>query len=109
MNETEVVKSVCMLCFMVCGVDAHVKDGVLLRVQGMNEHVATQGALCPRGYHLPDYVYSPHRLKYPLIRDKEGSFKRATWDEAVEFVVGDSSEGAVCRRDFPGECRVATK
>ena len=86
MDETEVVKSVCMLCFMVCGIDAHVKDGRLVRVEGMQEHVATQGALCPRGYHLPDYVYSPHRLKYPLIRDKKGGFRRATWDEAIELV-----------------------
>ena len=86
MTETEAIKSVCMLCFMVCGIDAHVRDGVLLGVDGMKAHVATQGVLCPRGYRLPDYVYSPDRLKYPLLRGKDGSFRRATWDEALEFV-----------------------
>ena len=68
---------------MVCGIDAYVKKGKLVAIEGMKDHAATKGALCPRGLHLPDYVYSPDRLRYPMMRDKGGSFKRATWEQAL--------------------------
>ncbi|MCJ7596684.1 MAG: molybdopterin-dependent oxidoreductase, partial [Desulfobacterales bacterium] len=85
-SETDVHKTVCMLCFMVCGIDAHVKDGKLVKVEGMKDHAATKGVLCPRGYHLPEYVYSPDRLKYPMMRGKNGNLKRASWDVALDSI-----------------------
>ena len=85
-DDTQVIKSVCMLCFMVCGLNAYVKDGKLIKVDGMEEHAATKGALCPRAWHLPDYVYSPDRIKYPMMRDKNGNWKRASWDEALDTI-----------------------
>jgi len=44
-NDVEIVKSVCMLCFMVCGIDAYIKEGKLIRVEGMKEHAATKGMI----------------------------------------------------------------
>jgi anaerobic selenocysteine-containing dehydrogenase len=85
-DDIQPIKSVCMLCFMVCGLNAYVKDGKLIKVDGMDEHTATKGVLCPRGWHLPDYVYSPDRIKYPMIRDKNGNWKRASWDEALDTI-----------------------
>jgi anaerobic selenocysteine-containing dehydrogenase len=84
--DTGVVKSVCMLCFMVCGIDAYVKDGKLVKVEGMKDHAATKGVLCPRGRRLPDYVYAPDRLKHPMMRDKNGNLQRASWDEALSAI-----------------------
>jgi len=69
---------------MVCGLNVYVKDGKLVKVDGMEEHVATKGVLCPRGWHLPDYVYSPDRIKYPMMRNGNGSWKRASWDDALD-------------------------
>ena len=83
-EEIQVIKTVCMLCFMVCGINAHVKNGKLVKVEGMREHGATKGVVCPRGIHLPDYVHAPDRLKYPMIKGPDGSFERATWDEALD-------------------------
>lgn len=83
-EETKVVKTVCMLCFMVCGINAHVKNGKLVKVEGMKEHAATKGVVCPRGVHLPDYVYAPDRLKYPMIKGSDGAFKRVSWDDALD-------------------------
>ncbi len=85
-EETKVVKTVCMLCFMVCGIKAHVKNGKLVKVEGNPDHAATKGVICPRGVHLPDYVYAPDRLKYPMIKDKDGAFKRVTWDKALDTI-----------------------
>ena len=57
-----------------------------------------------------DFVNSPDRLKYPLIKNKEtGEFERATWDEALDLVASkfmeikkkygpDSLAGFACSR-----------
>ena len=85
-DGTEIIKSVCMLCYMVCGINAHVKNGKLIKVEGMKEHVATKGTVCPRGYNLPNYVYAPDRIKYPMMRDKNGTLQRTTWDKALDTI-----------------------
>lgn len=85
-DGTEVHKTVCMLCFQVCGINAHVRDGKLINVEGMEEHPFSRGILCKRGYNLPYYIYAPDRLKYPLKRNTEGSFNRITWDEALDTI-----------------------
>ena len=77
---------------MVCGINAHVKNGKLINVEGMREHAASKGVLCPRGIHLPDYVYAPDRLKFPMIKGKDGVLKRATWDEALNTIADKLKE-----------------
>jgi anaerobic selenocysteine-containing dehydrogenase len=84
-TNTEVFKTVCMLCFQVCGINAYVEEGKLLKVEGMKEHPFSRGVVCPRGYCLPDYVYSPDRLKYPM-KKKEGGWSRISWDEALDTI-----------------------
>ena len=37
-NDTKIVKSICSMCLKYCGIDAHVRDGKLVRVTGMKEH-----------------------------------------------------------------------
>jgi anaerobic selenocysteine-containing dehydrogenase len=83
---TEVFRTACMLCFMACGLNAYVKNGKLIKVEGMSEHPLNRGLLCPRGLALPDYIYSPHRLKYPMKKTK-GGWRRISWDEALDEVV----------------------
>lgn len=84
-RETKVYKSVCMSCFQVCGLNAYVKGGKLVKVEGMPEHPFSQGVLCPRGQHLPDYIYSPDRLRYPM-KKRDSSWSRISWDEALDTI-----------------------
>ena len=85
-GETQVFKTVCMACFQVCGINAYVKDGKLIKVEGMKEHPCTRGVICVRGEKLPSYVYSPDRLKYPMRKNKDGSWERISWDEALDTI-----------------------
>ena len=85
-NET-MYKTVCMLCFQVCGVNAYVKDGKLTRVEPMAEHPFSRGVLCPRGLNLISYVYSSDRILYPM-KKKNGQFVRVAWDEAIDTIAG---------------------
>ena len=64
-SGTTVVKSACSLCFSCCGLLLHVKDGKLVKVEGMPEHPISQGRLCPKGASLLDFVYSPDPYPVP--------------------------------------------
>jgi cysteine desulfurase NifS len=49
------------------------------------------GMICDLGRHSAQIVYSPDRLRYPLLRTgPKGTyeFKRITWDEAFDIIVG---------------------
>ena len=83
-NET-MIKTVCMLCFQVCGINAYAKDGKLTRVEPMTEHPFSRGVLCSRGLNLIPYVYSPDRILYPMMK-KNGKFSRVSWDEALDTI-----------------------
>jgi len=93
-----VVPTMCHGCHYAaysCGVLAHVKDGVITRVEGNPYCPLNKGKLCAQGQSITQWVYSPQRLKYPLIRvgeKGEGRFRRATWDEALGLVAGKIGE-----------------
>jgi anaerobic selenocysteine-containing dehydrogenase len=82
--STEIIISDCMLCVWDCGIKAHLKDGRLVKVEGLPEHPISRGYICPRGEALPDYVYSPHRLLSPQMRIN-GKLQDVTWDQALDF------------------------
>lgn len=90
-GESQVIKSDCILCVNGCGIDAYVENGKLVKVEGMAEHPSNQGALCPRGQRLVEYVYSPDRLKYPMKREN-GGWKRISWDEALDTIAAKLTE-----------------
>lgn len=72
-------------CHEGCGVLLHVKDGRLLKVDGDPEAPHNQGRLCPRCIALPEVVYHPDRVTYPLKRvgpRGSGQWQRVSWDEA---------------------------
>ncbi len=82
----KVLKSVCRSCHGGCGVLLHVKDEVLVKVEGDPESPFNQGRLCPIGNATEELVYHPDRLKYPMRRVGErgsGDWRRISWDEAL--------------------------
>lgn len=58
-----------------------------LQVRGEKENPVTQGFICSKGQALAKLVFSPDRLKFPLLKDKhKGNFQRISWDEAYELL-----------------------
>jgi anaerobic selenocysteine-containing dehydrogenase len=91
------ISTFCSLCGprMGCGINCFVKDGRLIKIEGMKESPLNRGKLCPKAFASAQWVYSPQRLKYPLKRvgeKGEGKFARITWDEAVEIIAGKLTE-----------------
>lgn len=87
----EIKHTVCAICSPAynCGINAYVKDGKLLKVEGMDEHPRSCGGLCTKGLSNRAYVYREDRIKTPLRRigeRGEGRFEPITWEEAYDEI-----------------------
>ena len=73
-----------------CGLQLHVKDGKIVKVEGEPSHPITRGALCPRCLALKDFVYHPDRVLHPMKRAREDrgldKWEEITWDEAYDII-----------------------
>ncbi|QDX81622.1 hypothetical protein B9N43_10380 [Denitratisoma sp. DHT3] len=87
------VPSHCSMCYHGCPILAHVKDGVLVKIEGNPTTPATRGRLCPKGNAGAMRLYDPKRLKVPLRRtnpekglDVDPGWEEITWDAAVDIL-----------------------
>ena len=83
--------SVCAICSPSynCGINAYVKDGKLLKVEGMDEHPRSRGGLCTKGLSNRGYIYREDRIMTPLRRTGkrgEGKFEPITWEQAYDEI-----------------------
>jgi predicted molibdopterin-dependent oxidoreductase YjgC len=76
----------CPFCGGGCTYEVHVKDGKIMRA-----HNADSVLLCGKGRFGGPVVEAPDRLKTPLIR-KNGDFREATWNEALDLVADKFKE-----------------
>ena len=76
----------CYTCGGACGMTAKLKDGIYINASGLKGDPKSGGRLCPKGAATPKHLYSPYRLKSPLIKEN-GRFRKASWDEALDRVV----------------------
>ena len=82
----EVRKTTCYMCACRCGIDVHIKDGVVRYIAGNRDHPVNRGVLCGKGSAGIMQHYSPSRLRKPLLRVGErgkGEFKEIEWEEAL--------------------------
>ncbi|MFC2027407.1 molybdopterin-dependent oxidoreductase [Chloroflexota bacterium] len=86
------VPTVChSACGLVCGLLAHVEDGVLTKVEAQDMPDPKHRHICARGLSTIQMAYHPDRLKYPMKRigeRGEGKWERITWDEALDTIAG---------------------
>jgi anaerobic selenocysteine-containing dehydrogenase len=76
-------------CHGGCGIELHVRDGKLVKVEGIPDHPYNLGTLCPRALALREYVHAPDRLLQPMIRSGArgtDTWRQTTWDEALGLI-----------------------
>ncbi|PYB68851.1 formate dehydrogenase subunit alpha [Thermoplasma sp. Kam2015] len=78
-------KTVCTYCGVGCSFEMWTVERRILKVQPKPESPANSISTCVKGKFGWDFVNSPDRLTYPLIREN-GRFRRATWEEALDLV-----------------------
>jgi formate dehydrogenase major subunit len=86
--KSEKIRSTCPYCGVGCQQWLHVQDGRIVKVTGVEEAQPNKGRLCLKGRFGYDFIYSEERLKFPLIRNDDGVFRNASWEEALDFVAG---------------------
>ncbi|MFZ0448873.1 MAG: molybdopterin-dependent oxidoreductase [Desulfatiglandaceae bacterium] len=91
----DIRRSYCGLCHPRCGTLLHLKNNKVIKVTGDPKHPVNRGVICERGRLMPDHVYHPQRLNYPLKRTGErgqGSWQQISWDQALDEVADNLSE-----------------
>ena len=82
-------KTLCSICDNQCAIDAYVKDGRLIKVEGTEENPVNSGTLCSKGASSKQWIYSPERLQTPLLRTGErgaGAFTPISWEDALDRI-----------------------
>lgn len=72
-----------------CPLRLHVKNGIIVRIEGDDAEEPEQLRTCLRCRALRKYVHHPERLQFPQKRvgpKGEGRFERITWDEAYDTI-----------------------
>ena len=100
------VRSTCGYCGVGCQIAVAVDEDTnqVLSIEGVNDALVNKGHLCAKGRFSHSYLKSGDRLTQPLIKTADGSFKEATWPEALKLITstltqmvkthGSSSVGA---------------
>lgn len=79
----------CAMCPAECSLEMWVKDNRVFKIYGNQYCPFNNGTACAKGASGQQLIYSPDRLKYPMIRTGErgeGKFKRVSWDEAIDYI-----------------------
>ncbi len=91
------IPSVCTFCGVGCGVICHVRDEVIVSVEGDPDHPVNEGTLCSKGsaYSNLSYIFdekgkprpNPQRVTKPLYRGPgESDWEEKEWDEIMDMV-----------------------
>jgi assimilatory nitrate reductase catalytic subunit len=80
-------RSTCGFCSTGCSLDIHLKDGSAVNLSPSADYPVNLGMACPKGWEALTCLDAPDRATAPLIRQPDGSMKRANWDEAMQLFV----------------------
>ncbi|MGD2127561.1 MAG: molybdopterin-dependent oxidoreductase [Desulfobacteraceae bacterium] len=87
----EIRPTICSICNpnSHCGIDAYVKDEIVIKVEGAKDNPHNQGALCPKGAASRQYIYHEDRIMTPLLRKGErgtDQFDPISWERALFLI-----------------------
>ncbi len=90
-NGIKKIQTTCPYCGVGCQLELWIKDGKLVRSNGVDDVSPNNGRLCVKGRFGYDFINHPDRLTTPLIK-KDGKFVEATWDETLDLVAQKFNE-----------------
>ena len=94
----------CILCSRNCGLKVEIENGKFTKIKGDDNHPISKGYICQKAARLEYYQNHDDRLRHPLQRQPDGSFKRVSWDEALD----DIAQRLVAIRERHGGMAFAT-
>jgi len=86
------VTTICSYCGVGCSLDVHTKDERVVNITPSVDGSANLGHTCVKGRFAHQFAHSEDRLTAPLIKQPDGSFREASWDEALDLVAAKFTE-----------------
>jgi len=88
LEELNVADTTCGYCAVGCRFDLYSDGEEILAARPTAEEDAPVNGIstCVKGKFGYDFINSDDRLTSPLVRDEDGEFRTASWDEALERV-----------------------
>lgn len=84
--ELKKIRTTCTYCGVGCQIYLGVSGGEVVNVEGVAGVAPNFGHLCVKGRFAYDFINSPERLRYPMIKQDDGSFMEASWENALNLV-----------------------
>jgi anaerobic selenocysteine-containing dehydrogenase len=76
----------CNLCEAICGLAIEVCGEEIRSIRGDTDDPFSQGHICPKAIALQDVHADSDRLRHPVGRMEDGSWRRLSWEEAFDEV-----------------------
>ena len=96
-KSQETTRTICTYCGVGCNLEVSTINGEIQSIQAPYEAEANEGHTCLKGRYAFKFYDHPDRLTSPLIKQKDGSFKDVSWDEAYDFIVNKFQQ---LKKDF---------
>ncbi|MDQ3739480.1 MAG: molybdopterin-dependent oxidoreductase, partial [Actinomycetota bacterium] len=76
----------CPFCEATCGLAITLDGDRVTQVRGDADDVFSHGFLCPKGVALKAFHEDPERVRTPMVRQADGSFAAASWEDAFALI-----------------------
>ena len=86
-EATKKTRTVCTYCGVGCNLTVATKGNEVLSIQAPVDAEVNHAHTCLKGRFAFKFYNHKDRLRKPLIRQADGAFKEATWDEAYDHIV----------------------
>ncbi|MGF7058988.1 putative molibdopterin-dependent oxidoreductase YjgC [Brassicibacter mesophilus] len=80
------VLTTCGYCGCGCNYYINIVDGEIVGITPKQDHIVSRGRLCVKGWQGYSFVSHNDRLKQPLIKQQDGTFREVEWEEAIEYI-----------------------
>ncbi|WP_143316372.1 molybdopterin oxidoreductase family protein [Clostridium sp. HBUAS56017] len=80
------VQSTCNYCALACNLDFYVDDDRIIKVLPTKNYPVNNGFACIKGLSLDKQQTIEKESTLPRIKQKDGSFKRISWNDAYKVV-----------------------
>jgi formate dehydrogenase alpha subunit len=82
----QTVTTTCAYCGVGCSLDVHVRSGEVVAIDPAMDGPSNLGHTCVKGRFAHQYARAKDRLTSPMMRRTDGTWREASWDEAMGFV-----------------------
>ena len=83
------IQSTCNYCAIDCNLDFYVEDNKIVKTVPTKGYPVNDGFSCIKGLSLSKQQTTVKPNSLPKIRQKDGSFKEVSWDEAFTHVASE--------------------